>query len=83
MLLPDQLEKFLYFQTSCKRLRQYLQRAESTCCPIAFYGRSIDDLSGIGAEIERCIRGGQVDDRASSNLYDIRQKTAVSEQWQS
>lgn len=81
MLLPDQLEKFLYFQTSCKRLRQYLQRAESTCCPIAFYGRSIDDLSGIGAEIERCIRGGQVDDRASSNLYDIRrQKTAVSEQ---
>ncbi len=81
MLLPEQLEKFSYFYTACKRLRQYLQRAESTGCLIAFYGRSIEDLSSLGTEIDRCIRGGQVDDRASARLRDIRrQKETVSEQ---
>lgn len=74
MLAPEQLERFSLFAVTCRRLKQYLKRAESTGCDIAFYGGSIIELSGLQTEIDRCIRGGQVDDRASGALYDIRRK---------
>jgi hypothetical protein len=32
MLLPEQLEGFLAFISTCKRMKQYLKRAESTGC---------------------------------------------------
>ncbi|HOG00414.1 MAG TPA: DNA mismatch repair protein MutS, partial [Clostridia bacterium] len=72
MLLPEQLERFALFASSCRRMKQYLRRAESTGCDIAFYGGSIRELSGLQSEIERCIRGAQVDDKATGALWDIR-----------
>jgi len=74
MLAPEQLERFSTFAVSCRRLKQYLKRAESTGSEIAFYGASIVELPGLQSEIDRCIRGGQVDDRASGELYDIRMR---------
>lgn len=74
MLVPEQLERFSMFAVSCRRLKQYLKRAESTGSEIAFYGASIVELPGLQSEIDRCIRGGQVDDRASGELYDIRMR---------
>lgn len=74
MLVPEQLERFSTFAVSCRRLKQYLKRAESTGSEIAFYGASIVELPGLQSEIDRCIRGGQVDDRASGELYDIRMR---------
>lgn len=72
MLLPEQLERFALFASSCRRVKQYLRRAESTGCDIAFYGGAIRELSGLQAEIERCIRGAQIDDKATGSLWDIR-----------
>ncbi|HWQ59266.1 MAG TPA: DNA mismatch repair protein MutS [Clostridia bacterium] len=72
MLMPDQLERFASFAVSCRRMKQYLRRAESTGSEIALYGGSIADLSELQAEIERCIRNAQVDDRATNALRDIR-----------
>lgn len=74
MLLPDQLEKVSYFVGTCRRMKQYLKRAESTGSEIALYGGSIAELPELMGEIERCIRSGQVDDRASGALYDIRRR---------
>lgn len=74
MLLPEQLEKFMSFIGTCKRLKQYLKRAESTGTEIALYGCSIIELPELYCEIDRCIRNGRVDDRASNTLYDIRRK---------
>lgn len=74
MLVPEQFEKILVFAVTCKRLKQYLKRAESTGSEIAFYGGAILELLEIESEIERCIRNGQVDDRATSTLYDIRRQ---------
>lgn len=74
MLAPEQLERFSMFAASCRRLKQYLKRAESTGSEIAFYGGSILELSGLQSEIDRCIRGGQVDDRASGDLYEVRMR---------
>lgn len=74
MLVPEQFEKILLFAVTCKRLKQYLKRAESTGSEIAFYGGVIIELLEIESEIERCIRNGRVDDRATSSLYDIRRQ---------
>lgn len=74
MLLPEQLEMFAFFLVTSRRLKQYLKRAESIGCDIAYYGNSIAELPELLSEIERCIRGGRVDDRASTALYDIRRR---------
>ncbi len=74
MLLPEQLERFAQFIATSRRLKQYLRRAESTGSEIAFYGGALSDMPELQAEIERCIRNAQVDDRASGALSDIRRK---------
>ena len=74
MLLPEQLSHVLSFLVSCRRTKSYLSRAESTGMEIAFYGSSMYDLSDLEEEINRIVRNGKVDDRASSELYRLRQK---------
>jgi len=72
MLSPEQLGHISAFIVSCRRMVTYLQKAESTNTEIALYGGSFIDLTDIDEEIYRCIRGGQVDDRASQRLYNLR-----------
>jgi len=74
MLTPEQIWKFYSLLASCKRMKKYLKRAESTCSEIADYGGSIIDLSELQTEIDRCIYNGQVSDKASNTLYSIRRK---------
>ncbi|OJU11387.1 MAG: DNA mismatch repair protein MutS [Clostridiales bacterium 43-6] len=75
MLLPDQLEKFMSFFSACKRLKQYLKRAQSASPKIGSYGSSIIDLTILFDEIDRCIRHGRVDSAASKELYNVRRKS--------
>lgn len=77
MLTLDQILGVSIFLTSCRRVKDYLKRAEATGAEIAFYGGAIADLSDTEDEIERCIRGGQVDDRASQRLFELRRDVAA------
>ncbi|MCL2703321.1 MAG: DNA mismatch repair protein MutS [Defluviitaleaceae bacterium] len=72
MLIPEQLAHVMAFITSCRRMVTYMQKARFTDVDVAFYGGSFIDLSHVEDEINRCIRGIQVDDRASQRLYDLR-----------
>jgi len=72
MLTADDIEKVASFLASCNRMRAYLKRAESTETDIAFYGNSMIDQSDLEAEISCCLHNGQIDDRASPRLYDLR-----------
>ena len=72
LLSPEQLGHISAFIVSCRRMAAYLNKAESTNTEVALYGGSFIDLSEIDEEIYRCIRGGQVDDRASPRLFDLR-----------
>ena len=72
ILIPEQLEHISSFIATCRRMVSYLKKAESTDIEIAYYGRSFIDLSDLEDEINRCVRNGQVDDRASKLLYDLR-----------
>jgi len=75
-LLPEQLGSIAQFLTSCRRLKTYLKNAESTYTSVASYGNSIYTLSEVEDEINQTVRGGQLDDKASPQLADIREKIA-------
>ncbi len=77
MLLPEQILHVLSFLISCRRMKTYLEKAERTGINIAWYGKSIDPLAELENEIERCIRNGAVEDRASAQLYDIRRQISL------
>ena len=73
-LMPEQLGNIAQFLTSCRRIKGYLKKAESTTTSVASYGKSIYALSETEDEINRTVRGSQLDDRASPVLADIRRK---------
>ncbi len=75
-LMPEQLEKIAQFLTACRRLKEYLKKAESSFQSLAAYGNTIYTLTEIEDEINRTVRGGQLDDKASPQLADIRRKLA-------
>ncbi|MHB8075561.1 endonuclease MutS2 [Desulfosporosinus fructosivorans] len=78
MLTPDQIAHVSSFLVSCRRIKAYLDKAKSTDIIIAWYGESINELSELENEIERCIRNGIVDDKASAELANIRRHTAIT-----
>jgi len=79
MLTPDQIVQVSFFLVACRRMKAYLKRAQAANSDIAWYGGSINELPELEEEIERCIRNGTVDDRASSQLEGIRRKIAETD----
>ena len=74
MLSARQLEGVSRFLTSCKRTRQYLQKAEYLDLDLAYYGRGFQDLEDLKEELDAAVQGGQVLDSASPALRDLRRK---------
>ena len=74
LIYPAQLGKFQCFIASCRRLKTYLKKSESTDCSLAYNGMSIDTLDEVYDEINRCIRGDEIDSEATNELSDIRRK---------
>jgi dsDNA-specific endonuclease/ATPase MutS2 len=59
-------------------MKAYLKRAEATGAAMAWYGGSLNELPELEKEIDRCIRNGSVDDKASARLADIRRQTVLT-----
>jgi DNA mismatch repair protein MutS2 len=78
MLMPEQITQVSSFLVSCRRMKTYLKKAEATNVNIAWYGESINELPELENEIDRCIRNGNVDDRASARLADIRRLAHIA-----
>ena len=78
MLMPDQIAHVSAFLVSCRRMKVYLRKAESTDSNIAWYGGSISGMPELENEIERCIKNGVVDDKASDQLDGIRRQIMVT-----
>lgn len=78
MLAPDQMAQAASFLVSCRRMKTYLRKAEAADRNIASYGGSIDELPALEKEIDRCIRNGYVDDRASTRLGKVRRQIGVT-----
>lgn len=74
MLSPEQLTGVLHFAAACRKLIAYLKKAEITGAQIAGYGASIDPLTFLSEEIDRCIQGQEVDSNATKELRELRRK---------
>ena len=78
ILFPDQLDNFLKFIATCRRLKTYLKKAEATDTSLAYSGVNINTLDEIYDEINRCITGNEVDTNASTELRNIRRLIDVT-----
>lgn len=74
LLSPEQLTSTAQFLSTCKRMKQYLKRAEYLQVDLAFYGGELRELDGLRSEIESCIRNGMVENSASPALHQVRRK---------
>lgn len=71
-LSASQLESLEKNLVGIRRLKEYLKRGKHYQIPLAFYEENLYDLETLQREIAAQIRNGSVDDRASSQLYTIR-----------
>lgn len=74
MLAPEQLVNIALFISACKRMKQYLKKAEYLQTDIAFYGGEIHELNGLRDEIDSSIRNNAVESSASPSLQHVRRK---------
>ncbi len=78
MLTAGQLTLMGQFLASCRRMKNYLKKSEFLDVDIAFYGKSLLDLSPLLDEINQAIRNERVDDSATRELKDIRRKMELT-----
>lgn len=72
MLEPEMLVLVASFAKGTRQMKCYLQRAEYLDLELAFYGRGFYLMEELEEEIDRSIRGNQVDSEASPTLRSIR-----------
>ncbi|MBM6619462.1 endonuclease MutS2 [Bacillus suaedaesalsae] len=79
-LRPDQLTEIYHLIDCAEKLKKFMKDKEFIAPRISSYVHSVYDLSELAAEINRCIRNGQVDDYASKDLLKIRKQIDFQEQ---
>lgn len=79
-LRVDQLVQLNSFIDSCSKLRRFLRDKEYCAPRVSAYVYSIEELPELAAEIQRCIRNGQIDDYASKELLKVRKQIGIQEE---
>lgn len=79
-LTPYQLERVEKGLVAIRRLKEYLARGRQFENPLAYYEENLQVDEELREEISRQIRGGAVDDYASRELYQVRQKIVRCEE---
>ena len=74
MLLSEEIEQIGQFLAAVKRMKSYLERGKDRENGLAFYCDNMVYNGELYQEIESTIRGGQIDDHASKQLWDVRRK---------
>jgi DNA mismatch repair protein MutS2 len=65
------------FLHSCSQLKKYMASKGHIAPVISTYASSLNELTKVRSEIERCIQYGKVTDEASKNLERVRKKIVV------
>jgi len=79
-LSPYQLERVQGILVILERLHSYLERGKQFGNPIAYYNESLNTEEELREEIITTIRGEEVSDHASKELYEIRMKMIQQEE---
>jgi DNA mismatch repair protein MutS2 len=80
VLVPEELTQLCSLLGEGKKLKRFMKDKNHLAPAVSSYVLSISDLDDLAEEIDRCIRGGRVDDKASPELGKIRKKIAVQEE---
>ena len=80
ILSPEQLQNLGSFLSLCRRMQLYLERMASAAPALSAYGLSLAPLPDLLHEVERCLRGSEVDDRASPALHALRRQRAAAQE---
>lgn len=80
MLMPEQLTETARFMGTVRRLKRYLQNAESGSPMIASWQTELPELEETADAIERAIREDEILDEASAALHGIRRRKESKEQ---
>ncbi|MCR5209685.1 MAG: DNA mismatch repair protein MutS [Lachnospiraceae bacterium] len=79
-LTPYQLERVEAVLVAVERMMDYLSRGKQYENSLAYYDENLDPLPELREEISRQIRSEEVDDRATRELYEIRNRITAAEE---
>ncbi len=79
-LTPYQLERVEKVLVAVERMMNYLSRGKQYENSLAYYDENLNPLSELKDEISRQIRSEEVDDRATKELYEIRNRISATEE---
>lgn len=79
-LTPCRLEQVEKALAAVRRLKDYLGRGRDYGNSLAYYDENLHPIEELREEIGRQIRGQQVDDRASNELFKLRSQIARCEE---
>ena len=79
-LTPYQLERVEKALVAVERMMDYLSRGKQYNNSLAYYDENLNPLTELREEIVSQIRNEEVDDRASKELYDLRNHIAAMEE---
>ena len=79
-LTPYQLERVERVLIIVERLKDYLSRGKEFSNPIAYYDENLAEEKELREEIRRQIRNEAVDDYATRNLSELRNKIQQCEE---
>lgn len=80
MLMPGELASIGTFLAAVQRMKSYLERGKELRIPLAFYEENLTALEGLRSEIDKAIRGDEIDDYASPLLGSLRREMRVTEE---
>ncbi|WP_432661789.1 endonuclease MutS2 [Wukongibacter baidiensis] len=78
-LNPEEMAIILDFARNANRMKNFMKTKTLIAPRICTYAMSIDELEDVREEIDKCIRNGRVDDKASPQLAKIRKRIGILE----
>lgn len=78
-LHPEELGAIARLLEDSIKIKRFMKNMETLAPQISSYAYSIFELDELAGEINSCIIGDQLDDRASSELYKLRKKILAAE----
>ncbi|WLR56823.1 endonuclease MutS2 [Mesobacillus subterraneus] len=69
----------LSFLETCNKIRRFMKDKEYVAPRVSAYVFAIEELPELAAEIQRCIRNGQIDDYATRELLKVRKQIGIQE----
>lgn len=80
VLMPGDLDCIKSLLECTRRIRKFMTSMQTAAPVVSTYAMSMFELGELYEEIDRCIRDGRVDDRATPELHSIRKKISIADE---